>query len=178
MPVTIIFETKRLIIRSFKKLDTTSFFDMMGNPNVTNPIPVKALSKKESDNKLLEFIDLHQNKSEKKIWAIQLRSSNDLIGLCGLIINNKNNNEIAYRFREKFWGLGYGTEIAKGLIDYGFYKLNYNLITADAYIRNSKSIKIIEKFMSFDKEFFNPNDNCIDRRYQVTKKEWQLKSAN
>ncbi len=95
-----------------------------------------------------------------------------MIGLCGLIHNNDNENEIAYRFREKFWGLGYGTEIAKGLIDYGFEKMNFELITADTYILNKNSIKIIEKFMLFDKEFYNQKDDCIDRRYKLTKKNW------
>jgi ribosomal-protein-alanine N-acetyltransferase len=168
----IVFKTKRLVIRNFDLSDKSNFFDMMGNPNVMNPIPSKTLSQKESDEKLHELINLYRLKSEKKIWAINLKDNSKLIGLCGLIRNNDNENEIAYRFREKFWGVGFGTEIAKGLIDYGFEKLNFKLVTTDAYISNNKSIKIIEKFMTFDKEFYKQTDKCVDRRYKLTKKEW------
>ncbi len=168
----IIFKTNRLVIRHFDLSDKSNFFDMMGNPQVMNPIPLKALSKKESSKKLQELINLYQIKSDKKIWAINLKTSSALIGLCGLIINNDGENEIAYRFREKFWGFGFGTEIAKGLIDYGFKELDFKLITADSYILNKKSIKIIEKFMCFDKEFYNQKDNCMDRRYKLTRTNW------
>lgn len=168
----IIFKTKRLIIRQFNNADISDFFNMMGNPNVMNPIPLKPLSQKESNKKLIELIKSYKIKSTKKIWAIDQKINFEMVGLCGLIQNNEGENEIAYRFREKFWNLGYGTEIAKGLIDYGFENLNFELITADAYYINKKSIKILEKFMFFDKEFYNQNDNCIDRRYKLTKKKW------
>ena len=168
----VIFKTKRLIIREFIDADSADFFDMTGNPNVMNPIPLKALSRIESDKKLQELIDYYRSNSTKKIWAIDQKSNSEMVGLCGLIHNNDGENEIAYRFREKFWGIGYGTEIAKGLIDHGFEKLNFELITADAYVLNKQSIKIIEKFMHFDKEFYNQNDDCMDRRYKLTRKNW------
>ncbi len=50
-----IFKTKRLIIRQFNH-SRTDFFDMMGNTNVMNPIPLKALSQEESDKKLNKII--------------------------------------------------------------------------------------------------------------------------
>jgi len=173
MNFKIIFETERLVVRQFYAFDKTAFFDMMGNPLVMNPIPQKTFTKEESDKKLTELI----SSSKKKIWAINLKSDFELIGLCGLIVNNENENEIAYRFREKFWGFGYGSEIAKGLINYGFKKLNFELITADAFISNKKSIKIIEKFMNFDKEFYNSKDKCTDRRYKLSRESW-LKNLN
>lgn len=168
----IIFKSNRLITRSFTLSDASDFFDMMGNPHVMHPIPLKPLSQKESNKKLKELIALYQKDSRRKIWAISLKNSSELIGLCGLIINNENENEIAYRFREKFWGFGYGTEIAKGLIDFGFKSLDFELITADVFIENKRSIKIIEKFLTFEKEFYNPTDKCTDRRYKLSKKDW------
>ncbi len=51
-----IFETTRLTIRRFKHSDASDFFDIMGNPNVMNPIPLKTLSQIESDEKLQELI--------------------------------------------------------------------------------------------------------------------------
>jgi len=170
-----IFETERLVIREFNHTDNDYFFDLMGNSKVMNPIPLAALTQEESNKKLIELIALYKLKSQKKIWAITLKNSIELIGLCGLIINNENENEIAYRLREKFWGNGYGTEIAKGLINYGFEKLNFELITADVSVSNKKSIIILEKYMVFDKEFYNPIDKCRDRRYKISKVNWSQK---
>ncbi len=172
MNTNLIFETERLIIRQFLPADKDLFFDIMGNPKVMQSIPLATLTREESDLKLQEILSLYKIKSEKKIWAVDLKSNFEMIGLCGLIINNENENEIAYRLREKYWKYGYGTEIAAGLIKYGFQKLNFKLITGDVYIHNLESIKIIEKFMLFNKEFYNENDKCVDRRYKLYKKDW------
>lgn len=48
-------------------------------------------------------------------------------------------------------------------------------ITADVAIQNLNSIKILEKFMTAKKEFFNELDNCTDRRYEVLKNNWLKK---
>lgn len=172
MNTNLIFETERLIIRQFSPVDKDSFFDMMGNPKVMRSIPLATLTREESDLKLQEVIALYKMKSEKKIWAIDLKSNFEMIGLCGLIINSDHENEIAYRLREKYWKHGYGTEIAAGLIKYGFDKLHFDLITGDTYVHNLKSIKILEKFMLFNKEFYNEKDKCVDRRYKLYKKDW------
>jgi ribosomal-protein-alanine N-acetyltransferase len=166
-----IFETERLIIRELKKSDSDNFFDMMGNPNVMNPIPQKVMTKDESDSKLNELITLEKS-TNKKVWSLIEKKSNDFIGICGLLKNNENENEIAYRLREKYWGNGYGTEIAKGLIDFGFKNLNFDLVMADVNIENTKSVKILDKFLIKQKEFFNQKDNCTDRRYKLTKENW------
>ena len=73
--------------------------------------------------------------------------------------------------REKFWRKGFGTEIAKGLISFGFDKMKMKMkkITADVDTKNLNSVKILEKFMSSRKEFFNESDNCVDRRYEILK---------
>ena len=166
-----IFETERLIIRELKKADSTNFFDIMSNPNVMNPIPQKTMTRKESDSKLNELITL-EKATDTRIWSLIEKESNNFIGIGGLLKNDENENEIAYRLREKYWGIGYGTEIAKGLIDFSFKNMNFDLITADVNIENIKSIKILDKFLTKQKEFFNKEDNCTDRRYKLTKEDW------
>ncbi len=165
-----IFETERLIIRRLKNSDSDCYFDMMKNPNVMNPIPRKIMSREESDNHLKDFLNTNENLTDIKVWGIEIKDENEFIGLCAFLKNNENEDEIGYRLREKFWGKGFGTEIAKGLILFGFEKMKLDKITADVSITNHNSIKILEKFMLQSKEFFNESDNCIDRRYEVIKK--------
>ena len=166
-----IFKTERLLICSLQKSDSEDFFDMMGNPNVMLPIPQKIMTKIESDAKLNELLTTEESTSIKA-WSVVEKKSNSFIGICALLKNNDDENEIAYRLREKYWGKSYGTEITKGLINFGFKNLNFDLLTADVNIDNIKSVKILDKFFIRHKEFFNKQDNCYDRRYKLTKENW------
>jgi ribosomal-protein-alanine N-acetyltransferase len=166
-----IFETERLYARRLEKNDEVAFFELMSNPNVMNPIPQKPFDKAESISKLTDLILLEKS-SDTKIWSLCIKGCNDLIGICGVLKNDENEDEIAYRIIETFWGNGYGTEIAKGLIDFCFVQMKSELITADVCVENVKSVKILNKFFTIQKEFYNAEDNCVDRRYIMKKENW------
>ena len=165
---TMIFETERLFVRRLQESDANLFFDLMSNPNVMSLIPQTPFSKEKSDSELTRLISIEQT-SNTKIWGLCEKTTNEFIGISGFLKNNESENEIAYRIREKHWNKGFGTEIAKGLLDFGFNKKNMELITADVFIENVRSIKILSKFFILQKEFFNNEDDCIDRRYVVKK---------
>ena len=169
-----IFETERLAIRKLHENDSDLFFELMSNPNVMMPIPQKVFSRIESNRKLSELILLEKSR-KLNIWGFTKTNSHHFIGFCGFLKNNENEDEIAYRLIERYWGHGFGTEIAKGLIEYGFDKLNLEKITADVHIENEKSSKILKKFLNPVKEFYNKKDNCIDRRYEIYKTDYNNK---
>ncbi|MEJ6615602.1 MAG: GNAT family N-acetyltransferase [Crocinitomicaceae bacterium] len=161
-----IFDTERLVVRPLNVNDREDFFDMMGNPKVMNPIPREAMDRETSDQHFEKHLNSNTN-SETKVWAIASKDDATFIGIAAFLKNNEKEDEIGYRIREKFWGIGYGTEIVKGLIDYGFNVLNVELITADVYAENVKSIKILDKFFERYFEIYNSEDNCTDLRYKL-----------
>jgi RimJ/RimL family protein N-acetyltransferase len=165
-----IFETTRLLVRSLKDEDSEDYFEMMGNPNVMRLIPRKIMPRRGGNQHLYDFIKNYQTSPNTKVWGIETKNENEFIGLCAFLKNKDSEDEIGYRLREKHWRKGYGTEIAEGLISYGFEKLNLNKITADVNIVNLNSVKILEKLMSPVNEFLNESYSCIDRRYQILKK--------
>lgn len=167
-----IFETPRLLARYLTIEDADSYYDMMGNPNVMNPIPRSVMSRIESDEHLTQMMNLDHDVSDQKIWAIDSKEEKECIGICAFLKNNEGEDEIGYRLREKFWRKGYGREIAKGLINYGFDIMNLTEITADVDVENVPSVKILDKLLKRDKEFFNQKDNCMDRRYKIDKESW------
>jgi len=167
-----IFETERLYVRKLNESDHEAYFDLTGNPNVRNPLPRKVFTKAESDTEINLYILLEKT-AHNKIWAICEKGNSEFIGGCGIIKNEFAQDEIGYQLREKFWGKGYGTEIAAGLIEYCFTVLNSPVITADVDVKNTKSVKILSKFLKLEKEFFNEKDNCMDRRYSLLKKDWK-----
>lgn len=172
-----IFETERLRVRKLNTNDAVLFFEFMSDPNVMNPIPRKVLSRIESNTKLTELISLEKS-SKTKIWSLTEKEKGSLIGICGFLKNDENDDEIAYRLIERFWGKGYATEIAKGLIEYSLENLNFEKITADVSTDNKKSSKILEKFMTPVREFFNKEDHCTDRRYEITKTSYYNREKN
>jgi len=167
-----LFKTKRLSVRKLKDTDTDDFFDMMGNPKVMNPVPRPAMTRPESDAKLKLLMQQGVD-SNTQIRAITEAGKDEFMGICGFLVNSENQHEIAYRLREKFWGIGFGTEIAKGLLNHGFNTLGYDEIIGDVFIENIPSVKILEKFMKPVKEFYNESDKCIDRRYLVSKSDFR-----
>jgi ribosomal-protein-alanine N-acetyltransferase len=82
------------------------------------------------------------------IFSVHLKSSNKLIGISGLKdINVKDQSEIElmYRLAKPFWGHGFGTEIAKALIEYAKNHLNLKKIVATVDPNNVTSKKILKK---------------------------------
>lgn len=54
--------------------------------------------------------------------AVIEKSSDQLIGLGGLIpreLNEQNQLEVTYSIKKEFWGMGYGTEIARQMKEFG-----------------------------------------------------------
>ena len=97
------------------------------------------------------------------------KGKEELIGLCAFLTNDESQRELGYRFRKKYWGKGYATEVTKNMIDYCFNVLDLELITADVNIENIASVKVLEKFFRPVKEFYNERDQCTDRRYLLRK---------
>lgn len=166
-----IFETERLKARLLEKTDIDLFFELMSNPNVMDPIPHEVFSREESNAKLAMLM-LGDMTSDIRVWSLTEKENNDFIGLVGLLINDEGDQEIAYRLIERYWGVGYGTEIAKGLIQFAFEKFNATKVTADVNIENIKSAKILNKFFHPVREFYNKKDKCTDRRYEIGRGEW------
>lgn len=178
IPDQIIFQTDRLVVRPLTYDDRASFYGIMGDPEVMNPIPYKEMTQEESDAQLDQFVGIQDLSLEKKVWAVDVIGGEKCIGICALIINDENDDEVGYRYRKAFWGNGYATEVAKGLIQFAFEKLQTNKVTGDVYIENIGSVKVLEKFMTPIREFFCEKDGVTDRRYAVTRKEWELNDQN
>lgn len=159
-----IFNTERLSIRKLKTSDIKEFHDMLGNPNVMKYVKTP-LTLKASELELQKFIDLYSNPSKfYNIWAVDLKESSKLIGICGVYENTDGEHEIAYRLRELFWGNGFGNEICEALINYCNTNLNLNKLVAYVHPENTGSIKILERHM-ISKGSLSINGN-IEKKFE------------
>jgi RimJ/RimL family protein N-acetyltransferase len=73
----------------------------------------------------------------------------ELIGACGLdgplAGEGKEGAELGYWIGVPFWGCGYATEAARGLIDLAFGDLGYEVLTGSARVTNPASRRVLEK---------------------------------
>ena len=168
-----LFETQKLIIRPLQHDDLPNFHDMKGNPNVMRYIKA-TMTYEESQEELYRFIRYYDDKSRFfHIWAVETKENPTLAGICGVYQNRKQEFEIAYRLRERFWGRGIGKEIAKGLIRYCFETIGLEELTAYAARNNTGSVRILEQEMAFADEFYSEEEQSIERKYHLTQESWR-----
>ncbi|MCG8575348.1 MAG: GNAT family N-acetyltransferase [Flavobacteriales bacterium] len=170
-----IIETERLVIKSLDTADKVYFAELFTDPDVLELIPQKAFTEEQiterfNKNLNLELSDLANQKCACGIFE---KGNSELIGLALFLSNEENEKELGYRFRKKYWGKGYGTETTKGMLEFYFNTLNVTKVMADVNTANVGSVKILDKFMTPVKEFFNERDNCTDRRYELKKENWR-----
>lgn len=169
-----LFETERLLIKSLETKDQKYFTELVSDPKIIAPIPQPKFTEEQIVAKFQENLNLGLSdlQKERSIFGIFEKGNSEMIGLCLFLTNDEKERELGYRFRVPYWGKGYGTETAKGIIDYYFNTLQVNKVTADVNTENRGSVTILKKFMKPVKEFFNERDHCTDRRYEIEKKNW------
>ena len=160
-----IFNTERLFVRRLIFEDLSAFHELESNPNVLRFADGKVKSLSENEIELKDLISKYtiQN-NDFWIYAIIRKTDNKFIGTVALVKDN-NDDEIGYRFIEKYWSLGYGTEICNGLISYCKKKCFKKLI---AYVvdDNIASLKILKR-----NNFVIVNQFINDKQQQETKLE-------
>lgn len=79
-------------------------------------------------------------------YAITLQEAGTLIGVVSLAVTPKHQRaEIAYWLGIPYWNLGYMTEAASALINYGFTEMGLHKITASHFARNPASGRVMRK---------------------------------
>ncbi|MDX1447031.1 GNAT family N-acetyltransferase [Lishizhenia sp.] len=164
----------RLEIKTLAEKDFNFFVELVSAPEIVNPVPHLPWSEEKIATNFKKFSSPSQkgNREEPRVWGVFEKGKEELIGLCALLSNDENQPEIGYRFRQKYWGNGYATEVTEYLIQYAFEELQLDIITADVNIKNTSSVKVLEKFFTPDREFDNLKENCRDRRYILKRKDW------
>jgi len=110
------------------------------------------------------------------LWAVCLRSSGEMIGDCGITIQNINGTfrpEIGYHINKKFWRNGYAHEAALAVRDWGF--TNTPFAALYSYM-NSKNIPSYSTAASVGMHFieeFKVDDSQSDFVYRITRDEWK-----
>ncbi len=144
--MNVIIETSRLLLRLFTPDDVQLIYDLNNDPEVTrfthDPIWNLNHAKEILEKNILPQYVLYNHGR----WAVHLKPNHEFIGWCGLKYRPELNEvDLGYRLIKKYWGNGFATEAAFSSIQYGFEKLNLNIITGRAEPANIASCKVLER---------------------------------
>lgn len=104
--------------------------------------------------------------------AIIEKGTDAYVGFCGVIRAPENDfDEIIYALGQDYWGKGYATEIARGMLDYVFSVSQLDVIWSTINPENEASIKMMDKLnMRYVKD--EAHEDGITKYYAITREEW------
>ncbi|HRX16404.1 MAG TPA: GNAT family N-acetyltransferase [Spirochaetota bacterium] len=141
-----ILETGRLFLEEIGEDRFEDLANLLANEKVHTFFP-KTLNRKESRD-YLEIIRKRQKNDGISFWAVIRKDDLKFLGICGLLkqnIDDTDEIEVGYRIDDLFWGQGYGTEAAKGCLQYAKEKLKIPSVISLILPENTQSVRVAEK---------------------------------
>ncbi|MCX6316590.1 MAG: GNAT family N-acetyltransferase [Bacteroidetes bacterium] len=142
----ILFETERLVVRTFTAGDYDHYYSLQGNPDVMQYIRPPR-TREESDTFLRDKILAADPTDYKGFWAVEEKLSGTFVG-CFVIIpipDEPEKTQMGYSFLPAFWGKGYATEVAKRGMTYFYEQTPLNEIYGVTEQPNIASQKVLLK---------------------------------
>jgi ribosomal-protein-alanine N-acetyltransferase len=156
MPPTL--RTARLTLRPFTPADAPAVHELasiyeiaLNTLSIPHPYPPGAAE---------QWIAMHEEDyRENRVHHFAI-DDGQLVGSMGLMIKDESMAEIGYWIGKPFWGKGYASEAAEGVLRYGFEQLGMRRIFAGYFARNASSGNVLKK---------------IGMQYEGTLRQHQLK---
>jgi ribosomal-protein-alanine N-acetyltransferase len=154
MHIKKIIKTQNLLLRCPTETDLTQLGSLWEREEVRQFLG-GTINKEEAKNKTIRLKN-HWEKYGFGQFAILLKNSLELIGLCGLHHSELEPTiEISYMLFPEYWGKGYAAEAIAACTSHGFDILNLKKIIAITQRANIRSCQLLEKVgMKFKKDLF------------------------
>ena len=174
-------ETERLILRKFMEDDFTAVHSYAAcTENV-----IYMLWGPNSEEQTRAFISFAMTKAEENPcknyqYAAELKETGKMIGACNLAISDE--AEIGWILHRDYWKQGYGTEMGKAILQFGFDELNLRRILAHCDDENVGSYRVMEKIGMRREGLFiegrqahkqSNKKYCDELSYAILKDEWE-----
>jgi RimJ/RimL family protein N-acetyltransferase len=144
---TITLETPRLLLRPFQLSDAADVVRLAGEKEIaatTRQIPHPY--ELPMAQAWLASLPAAQQRGELVHFAITLRTTGELIGAIGLILNTiDHHGELGYWIGKPYWDQGYATEAAGVVVEQAFEQLRLHRIYAHHFSRNAASGRVMQK---------------------------------
>jgi ribosomal-protein-alanine N-acetyltransferase len=155
-PQTTILDTERLLLRRLVMDDLDDLFALYSDAQVRKYFPEGTLTYEQTKEELEWFLNGHPTHPELGLWATVQKETGKFIGRCGLLpwtIEGRDEVEVAYMIAREYWRQGFGSEVAQGILQYGFEQLGLSRLICLIDKDNEASIKVATGMgMRFEKE--------------------------
>jgi len=141
-----IIETSRLILREFSADDADALALVLSDAETMRFYPAP-LDRAGVEGWIARNLDRYA-KDGHGLWAMILKSTGEVIGDCGLTIQNVGGLqeiEIGYHVRRDHWGRGLASEAARVCRDFGFAHLPAERLISLIRPENLPSRRVAEK---------------------------------
>lgn len=143
------FETARMTARRPSEADFAVFRDIHTDAETMKALSVdgSVLTEKES-REVLDRHLTHWDANEFGIWLFSDLSNGESIGYCGLRnykLRSRQETELFYGVRSRFFRMGYGFEMARAVVEAGFKNLDMPSVIAFTLADNTASRALMMK---------------------------------
>jgi RimJ/RimL family protein N-acetyltransferase len=135
--------TGRLHLREFRESDLDAYAAICASPDVMQFIGRgSTLSRSQTWTQIAVFLG-HWQLRGHGMWAVEERSSGDLIGRVGFLDpEGWPGFELGWLLGLPYWGHGFATEAARAALEYAFCELRRRHIISLIYPKNEASIRV------------------------------------
>jgi RimJ/RimL family protein N-acetyltransferase len=142
----IVFSTSRLLIRKWRNTDVAALLAVYGDIGAMRWVSDGQAITMEACLKWLEVTQQNYVRRGYGMFAVEQQLSPGIVGFCGIVHpDGQKDAEIKYAYRREFWGQGFATEAAIGLIEYGTAAHGINHFIATTAPENTASHHVLLK---------------------------------
>lgn len=141
-----VLSTVRLVLREFAVDDTEALARVLSDPETMRYYPAPY-----DRTGVAQWIAWSRERYKRDgvgLWAMVLKSTGELIGDCGIIlqeVEGKRLYEIGYHLRRDLWHQGFATEAAIACRDWGFQQLKTDRLISLIRPENTPSRRVAER---------------------------------
>ncbi|KTD56741.1 multifunctional nucleotidyltransferase/glutamate rich protein GrpB/ribosomal protein alanine acetyltransferase [Legionella santicrucis] len=145
----IFLETERLILRAPALSDLDELVELRSDFDVMRYTGEGGAQTKEQVLDYLNFVLSYRKKFDLGFNLVFEKEGGSFVGEAGLFHllfdDTQPKIEVGYHLHKKFWGKGYGTELTKALVHWGFEHLSVDKLVASTYPNQTASQKVLQK---------------------------------
>lgn len=160
--------TQRLLLRPMRESDAEDMYAYAQREDVTTYLLWSPHPSVTYTRDYLKYLETRYAVGDFYDWAVIERSSGRMIGTCGFTRIDAPNDcaEIGYVLDPEHHGMGYGTEAAERVVEFGFSVLGLHRIEARFMEGNRASRHVMEKLgMTF--EGYRRESMLVKGRYRT-----------
>jgi RimJ/RimL family protein N-acetyltransferase len=149
-----VLETERLVLRRIEKSDAPLVLELLNDPDFIRFVADRELrTEGDAENYIAAKMLPSFEKFGFGFYVAELKEAGTPVGMCGLIKRDTLEDvDVGFCIRRKFWGRGYATEVATGVVEHGRTQFGLPRVVGIVSPGNANSISVLKKLgLRFEK---------------------------